>query len=238
MKTICMPIYKMVYLDIKNKIEDGTYAIGVLLPSEPKLEKEYVVSRTTVRKAIDLLTKENLIAVKQGYGTEVINNKSSQSLNRITSVSQTLKSKGFNVGVSSQFIQVIQADANLASDLSVAVGDKIIEINRIQTADNIPVTISKNYIPLSLVSGLERLQTPIVSLYQYISDKYDIQFTEIKDKISACSATFEEANAMQINPNDALITIKRVCYCNKKPVEVDDVKIIASQYEYESYFSK
>ena len=62
-----------------------------------RLEAEYGVSRTTVRKAIDLLSKDGLVSAKQGRGTEVLNPKASQKLNYITSFSATLLSRGGQV---------------------------------------------------------------------------------------------------------------------------------------------
>lgn len=65
------PAYKAVYFSIKRAIQDGSYKAGSLLPSEPELEKQFNVSRTTVRKAISLLTTEGYLDVKQGRGTLV-----------------------------------------------------------------------------------------------------------------------------------------------------------------------
>ena len=72
----------------------------MFLPTEDELQKEFAVSRTTVRRAISLLQADGLISVKQGYGTEIVRNKVSQCLNSITSVSESLKSMGRFLGLS------------------------------------------------------------------------------------------------------------------------------------------
>ena len=48
------PAYATVYDVMKKEIIEGDFAIGDLLPTEPELEKRFGVSRTTVRKAVDL----------------------------------------------------------------------------------------------------------------------------------------------------------------------------------------
>ena len=46
------PAYIRVYSALKGKILDGEYGIGDLMPPEPELERMFLVSRTTVRKAV------------------------------------------------------------------------------------------------------------------------------------------------------------------------------------------
>jgi len=45
-----MAKYMEVYLDVKRKVEDGTYAIGEKLPSGTELAKLYNTSKLTVKK--------------------------------------------------------------------------------------------------------------------------------------------------------------------------------------------
>lgn len=233
-----IPIYKDMYMKLKLKIENELYKKGTLLPSEEELQKEYNVSRTTVRKAIALLQGDGLIEVKQGYGTEILRNRVSQYLNNISSVSECLKHTGYVVGVRNMHIERIAATNILAEALHIDVGEPVILISRIQTADNAPITIAKNYIPEKYVPGITQEKDDIISLYKYLDDKYSIKMTKITDSISACNATFEEAIALEVEPKDALIIVRRACYSNNLLVEVDYVKIVANKYEYKNQFEE
>lgn len=233
-----MPMYKSMYRDIKEKIEKELYPVGMQLPTEEELQEEYSVSRTTVRRAISLLKEDGLIKVKQGCGTEIVKRKVSQCLNSITSVSESLGRMGHEVGVASMHIERIEANYELAEKLQVKPGDGIILISRIQTSDGAPITIAKNYIPEDLVPGILLEKENIVGLYNYLNDHYSISITRISDRISACSATFDEAVALGIEPKSALIVVHRICYMGGRPCEVDNVKIIASKYEYKNDFEK
>lgn len=51
------------------------YKPGQLLPTENTLIEQYHISRVTVRKALDLLMNDGLIAKRRGYGTFVQNKK-------------------------------------------------------------------------------------------------------------------------------------------------------------------
>lgn len=231
-----IPFYKSMYQSIKDKIEKELYPVGMLLPTEEELQEEYSVSRTTVRRAIALLQADGLIRVRQGYGTEIVRSKVSQCLNTITSVSESLRKRGCEVGVSHMHIERVYATYELADELKVDVGEPVILISRIQTSDNAPIAIAKNYIVEKYVSGLIDEKENVVSLYRYLNEKYSIGITKVEDSLSACSASFDEAVALGIEPKSALILVKRVCHTSGHPFEVDIVKIIASQYEYRNVF--
>ena len=52
-----IPAYQRVYNALKARILEGDYGVGELLPSEPELERQFGVSRTTVRKAVENLSR-------------------------------------------------------------------------------------------------------------------------------------------------------------------------------------
>ena len=81
-----IPSYRRVYQTIKSRISGGIYRAGTLLPTESELEQEFGVSRTTIRRATNLLTSGGYLRPCQGRGTEVLDCSTSQRLNRIISV--------------------------------------------------------------------------------------------------------------------------------------------------------
>ena len=133
-------------------------------------------------------------------------------------------------------IERVRASYELAEELNLEVGEQVILISRIQTSNGDPITIAKNYIPEKLVPGIINEGENIVSLYKYINEKYSINITKVQDRISASAATFDEAVALNIEPKTALIVVRRICYMEGNPVEVDYVKIIANNYEYRNDF--
>lgn len=66
------PLYEQLAREIRNR-EISMRRPGDALPSEPALTVKYAVSRTTVRKAMDLLERQNLVQRRQGSGTYVQN---------------------------------------------------------------------------------------------------------------------------------------------------------------------
>ena len=59
------PIYIIIYDKLKSAIKGGTYPPGSFLPTEQELETLYQVSRTTIRRAVKLLSDEGILSVRQ-----------------------------------------------------------------------------------------------------------------------------------------------------------------------------
>lgn len=229
------PAYVRVYRKLKAEIEKGTYPVGAFLPKENELEEIYNVSRTTIRKAVKLLREEGRLEVRQGCGTLVCDYKAKQDYTKVSSVTESLRKKGYEVTTGSMLIDTIEADVRIADELDVSVGTKIARVQRLQLADGTPITLMENYIPYSMVPGIEEYQDKFVAFYQFIEETYGITIDGTKDKISAGSATFMEAQVLKTGVKEALLIVHRISYNQDRPICVDHVRIIGSHYEVEIY---
>uniref|UniRef100_UPI003FED8C84 GntR family transcriptional regulator n=1 Tax=Enterocloster sp. TaxID=2719315 RepID=UPI003FED8C84 len=212
------PIYIKIYDKLKSAIKGGTYPPGSFLPTEQELETLYQVSRTTIRKAVKLLSDEGILSVRQGCGTMVMDIRTTQNYNQVTSVTESLRKRGYDVTTGSMMIDVIPASRDIAADLFIPEGTPVARIQRLQLADGRPVTLMENYIEYAKVPGIEQ---------------HSGHIDATRDRISAKSADFLEARVLEIEPKTALLVIRRISYYQDKPVSIDHVRIIGSQYEAE-----
>ena len=72
-KNLNIPLYIQIYNDLKNKIIENKYN-EEFLPSERLLSEEYHVERATLRRALQLLVKDNLLIKVPGSGSKVNRN--------------------------------------------------------------------------------------------------------------------------------------------------------------------
>lgn len=63
--------YQMIADEIKDKIIDQIFKLNEPIPPELQLQKDYQVSRHTVRQAIGLLVNEGYLRKEKGSGTYV-----------------------------------------------------------------------------------------------------------------------------------------------------------------------
>ena len=227
------PIYIIIYDKLKSAIKGGTYPPGSFLPTEQELETLYQVSRTTIRRAVKLLSDEGILSVRQGCGTMVMDIRTTQNYNQVTSVTESLRKRGYYVTTGSMMIDVIPASRDIAADLFIPEGTPVARIQRLQLADGRPVTLMENYIEYAKVPGIEQHSGHFVALYQFLEETYGLIIDATRDRISAKSADFLEARVLEIEPKTALLVIRRISYYQDKPVSIDHVRIIGSQYEAE-----
>lgn len=90
-----IPLYMTVLEILKERIITGEYGLHTFMPTENELEKEFNVSKITIRKAIAMLETEGFVTKKSGSGTKVISNGLYNILTRTQPFSKTLTDEGF-----------------------------------------------------------------------------------------------------------------------------------------------
>lgn len=226
------PAYMTVYSMLKNDIKSGEYKVGDFLPPEPEIEKKFQVSRTTVRRAIELLSREGYVSVCQGRGTEVLDFSTVQRLNEITSITETLTAKGYTVSTKSMYIDRVSASSKISDALRIEEGASVIRIQRVQCADGNPICIMCNYLVESLAPGIENYKGNITSLYAFLEKEYNVHFNTAVETISASISDFMESQILQVPIGSPLLVSKRVTFVENTPAEYAFIKILGDKYEY------
>lgn len=225
------PAYRALYRKIKGEIEKGIFEAGSFLPSEAELEAQFGVSRTTVRRAMKMLADDRLIEIRQGRGTMVSDSKTPQSFNSVTSVTESLRQRGYKVETKSRYIDRILPPEKVAEQLRIPADEPVVRVQRVQTADGIPMCIMTNYIPERLVPGLSNL-SEFVGLYHFLETHYGFEIGSTDDTISAAACDFSESQILDVPTGAPILIIERVCYDrDKKPLCVDKVRVLANKYK-------
>ena len=232
-----VPAYRTVYKTIKQRIKDAYYSVGSLLPTEAELEKEFSVSRTTVRRAAAMLSSEGYIRVVQGKGSVVLSATTTQRLNSISSITETLKMRGFDVSTKDMRVERVPAPPQVAEALHLAEEETVYLLQRIQCVDGAPFAIMNNYLKASLVPDFEQYCDKFVSLYRFLEDHYHISFQSAVEYLSASNADFIESMVLNIPAGTALLCSRRVTSDELGPFEYGVTKILAERYEYCVYLS-
>lgn len=231
--------YDIVYRTLKKKIASGEYPEKALLPSEPQLCSMFSVSRTTVRKAVEMLQYEGYVKPQRGIGTVVLRSRAVQDLNKLTSMTETLMDRGYEVSLKFCLITVENADETVAKYLDIKVGSKVAHVFRIIKADDTPIAIINNFIPYVYVNGIENYADKLGSLYRLLKTEFYLDIEMTRDHIVAINATRQQALDLEVEKGFALINVYRVCLNRDKAVSFDIVSARSDMYEYRtSFFNK
>lgn len=227
-----VPAYKQVYSDLRQKILDKSILPGSFLPTENELCEHYSVSKTTVRKAISLLVQDGYIQVTQGRGTEVLDRTATQTLNSVSSFTETLLQKGYNVSTNGGYADLIGADSYIASALALKEGDPVYHIQRVQCADGKPIALMDNYLAADMFPNFYTGEANFISLYATLEKKYSLKISKAEETLMAAPASFLEAQVLNISPGSALLVSHRVTFTENVPFDFSILKIRGDKYNY------
>ncbi|MBR0598238.1 GntR family transcriptional regulator [Sinanaerobacter chloroacetimidivorans] len=227
------PLYYKVKKDIEQKITEGAYKKGDFIPSEPELEQYYKVSRTTVRKAINMLVEEGYLTIVRGMGTKVTPSKLKHKGAELMSFTELMKRQGMVPEVRDIQIRRIHPDQEVLEALELKPWEEVYEIFRVRTADGEPITINTSYIPYRLVENRDlSVLKDKQSLYQVLED-FNILVQNTEDTMSAVKASQKQAEILQISKNDPLLYIERTAYDrNDRIIEFSRIAIRADRYKH------
>ena len=142
------PLADQVYDIILKSILSGEFQQGSKLPSENELAELYQVSRPTIRTAFSRLGELGYVIKKRGVGTFVSNTPSiANPLYQSIDVMERISARGYKPGFKQLRSQIISADGILAEKLDVAAGSKVLNVQKIFTADEEPIIHFENFIP-------------------------------------------------------------------------------------------
>ena len=227
-----IPRYLWVYNSLKNQIEVEDFKVGDYLPPEPELQKTFHVSRTTVRKAVEMLAQQGFVYIRQGRGTRILDFKATQKLGFVTSFSETLREKGFTVSQADVSVDFVSAPRRVAMDLRVDPGTQLARIDRVTLANEAPIALMTNYLLPALVPGIEKRIAGMSSLYSFLESEYNLVMEAATDFISARRATPAEAARLAVPDGSPLLVVRRITWNGGRPIESAVLLILADKYEY------
>jgi GntR family transcriptional regulator len=140
---------------LRQRIHDATYQPGERLPSESELAEEFGVSRATVRTVLAKLSVEGLILRRQGDGTYV--NERIREVNThlggLWDFTRLIETSGFSASIKALSVEVTEATEDDADALAVDLGEKLLSLKRLFLADQKPVILAHNLIPLQFITA-------------------------------------------------------------------------------------
>lgn len=226
------PQYQRIYETLRRQIQENEFQVGSYLPPEQELGRKLNVSRTTVRKAVEMLIRDGFVYVRRGIGTQILDFKATQPLQYITSFSETLRGQGFEVSYRGVKVKAVPASPKLAVDLKIEAGGTVMRVHRVALANGKPIAIMMNYLLPEIVPGIEEKAGKLKSLYAFLESEYNVAIEAATDSISARAASNEEAEELKIPEGSPLLVVRRITYSKGRPIERADLDIVAGRYEY------
>ncbi len=148
-----VPLYYQLQEVLKEDIDADNWQPGEVLPSEAELETQFGVSRTVIRKALDVLAADGQVVRQKGRGTVVAPPK---LLYHAVATAQGWRHGDLTERAAlSEVIDVRQvvAGGNLGTVLQISPSGRLFEITAVAAVDR-PVSLTQAYVRIDASQAL------------------------------------------------------------------------------------
>lgn len=209
--TSIIPLYKQLKDLILNDIKEGRLKPNQKIPTESEFSEMFQISRMTVRKALAELVDEEVLAKKQGKGTFVQEEKMIEDLSSPNSFTNLCRRNGKEPGGKTLKVILQESRERDRRSLKLKENEQVICVERLRTADNVPVMLENLYFPGHLKNILtEDLND--ASLYQILREKHGLYSGNSVMEISICEATAEEASILETKAGKPCLLMEEIVY--------------------------
>ncbi|MCW2942054.1 MAG: transcriptional regulator, GntR family [Actinomycetia bacterium] len=204
-----IPKYSQLRELLLGLMEDAQLPVDSPIPSERELCQQYVLSRMTVRQAVDQLVSEGRLYRVPGKGTFVARPKIDMPL-RLVSFTEDMRARGMEPGARELDRRSVVAGSHLARAFQLDPGAELYVVERLRTADGHPMAIERSHIPAVLAPGLLDLQ--LNSLYDVLANTYGIVFDAGEQTIEAAIADPSDAKVLEVARGSAVLRMEQRSY--------------------------
>ena len=174
------PLYMQLMKVIKEQIQSGNYKPGDQIPTEIQLSELYQVSRIMVRRTIEQLCAQGVLVKRQRKGPFVEAPRIYRKIENDITMSFSAACRANGRRPSSHIISCTVSDAeNWQNEfLKLADDRKLNHIERVLSADDLPIIYEHIYVPVSRVPDLQVDRLEDGSFTRMLSEEYHVQESE------------------------------------------------------------
>jgi GntR family transcriptional regulator len=200
------------YLFLKERIVSGALPPGQRLPSEPRLAAAHGLSRVTIRRALDGLSRDGLISRRPGSGTFVTPTAVSppvvadlaNMLAHLTRMGRATRVRLLSFGY-------VTPPVAIATALVLGRSERAQHALRVRTLDGVPFSYLSTHVPERIgttYSEADLRATPLLDLLE----RSGVVAHKADQTISATLAGPEAAAALEVEIGSPLLSLTRVVF--------------------------
>jgi GntR family transcriptional regulator len=221
-KKIPVPLYYQLKELILAEIKKGNYKCEDLIPTENEISEVFEISRTTVRQAITELVSEGWLYRVKSKGTYVSYPKLGQDfITKIEPFDDQITRLGMRPSTEVLEFKVDEATEEVAKNLEILEGDKVIYLQRRRFADDAPLVVLETYLPYEKCYFLMDYDFVKDSLYKALADRGgEYHVTKIRRIVEVAEANAEDVAYLNMKKGKPIQFFSSVGYnALNKPIE-------------------
>lgn len=232
-ESLPIALYQQLVQVFISKIKNDEWPVDYIIPGEMQLSKDYNVSRSTVRQALDVLEREGYVLRKQGKGTKITAPKFKQRLVKFYSFSEDIRNMGLVPSSEMVWFKTLPADERLARILHIQKGDSMFSIKRVRLADNVPLAVETSFIPYDLFPFLTEEMVRENGLYNSMRKNVSLQPNHAHESFEAVIISKADAKLLRISTPAPGMSLRRTTTSGGFVVEYCECIARGDRYKYE-----
>lgn len=226
------PLYWDLYQKLMKAIKSGEYPENKPFPSEEKLCQKYNVSRTTLRRSLNLLQEIGVIYSVHGIGSFVKPRQYLQPLSTFYSFTNTLKNSNIIIQNTIISCEIVNADKSLASESGYAEGTAFHKLLRLRSAKEYPLMLETTYLPQSRFLSLDTDILSNGSLYDFLRERYRFHADRAVEKFQPVFPRPEERTLLHISSDVPCMLLERYSYEDEILIEYTKSIVRGDKYAF------
>ncbi|MCL4371453.1 MAG: GntR family transcriptional regulator [Chloroflexi bacterium] len=229
-----VPLYYQLKQLLKEQLANSDdYPPDSRIPGEEELAATHRVSRMTARQALTELVNEGVLYRRAGKGTFVARPKIERKLARLTGYYEEMSGRGLQPGTRVLGESLVEAGRKVAAFLEISPEEKVLQIFRLRLADGEPMAIQTVHVPHDRCPNLINDDLTLFSLYRLLEQKYGLKLGHAQEKITATTASRQQASLLAIPKDAPLLQIERLTFLDSGfPIEYVESFYRADRYAY------
>lgn len=197
---------------LKKDIEQGVWKENERLPSDFELVQRFEVSRSVVRKALEVLESEKLIIRKHGVGT-FVNTKPlfTSGIEELSSVSKMIREAGMTPGTIFMDVSTTDSSDDDIERFDFTDEDHLVTIKRVRTADDEPVVYCVDQVlTRNFPIGTDEILS--ISLFDAIEKSGEIRIAQAVANIEPVAYDIDASSILRCGVDVPLLVLSQRHY--------------------------
>lgn len=204
------PQYVLLARNLIDKIRQGTYAPGSLLPTEAALGEQFNVSRITVRAALRELETQGLITRRARIGTRVNAIPPPAAFvhagDSIDDILVFTKGMPFRLAA----YRVVTVGPALAAGMQLPPGQEVVDVSGVRGHNGqTPIAFSHHYIPALLAPPVDALDGATMAIADLVAEFCGKSIATIKQQIEPARLTAAQARQLDARAGSTALESRR-----------------------------
>ncbi|HIY93361.1 GntR family transcriptional regulator [Companilactobacillus sp. HBUAS56275] len=232
-------VYQKIITSLKKAIDDGEFS-DMRLPDERSLAESYNVSRSSIKRALGLMSDQGVIFKKRGSGTFVnpLYLKQDSYFNysgKNLGITDSFKANGQKPGIKVLKFDVVHPDKDLQGNLFLKPSEFVYSFKRLRLLDDVPFMVETGYIPIKLAPELSE-QIASESIFNYVESELGKEVNKTYLTISAEPSDDEGKKLLNLSANEPVGIMEGIFFLDDgTPFEFSTMKLHYKYFKYDSF---